>query len=395
MKRRTFLASAGAGTLVGPVLLDRAGAAPSERFRVAVIGRTGHGNYGHSVDTAWKAVPETEVVAVADDDPVGLAAAAKRLGVDRTFADWRAMLDAVRPDIAAVCPRWIDRHAEMAVAAAERKIHVYMEKPFCRTPAEADRVVAACEKAGTRLAIAHPTRYSPKTETVRRLIAEGALGTVLEWRLRGKEDRRGGAEDLWVLGTHVLDLLHRLAGRPAWCVARVTQGGEPVAARHVRDGNEGLGPLAGDAVDAMYAMPDGSAAYFASHKDAGGKPPRYGLRLFTSRGIVDMAEGSMPRVLFLPDPSWSPGRTGAAWQEVSSAGIGRPEPLADPAYGHRHTLAIRDLLEAIRASREPLGGPTSGREVVEMIAAVFESHRLGGPARLPIENRRNPLTLLG
>ncbi|MBL7140247.1 MAG: Gfo/Idh/MocA family oxidoreductase [Planctomycetes bacterium] len=393
MKRRTFLASAGA--LAGPVLLDGARAAPSERFRVAVIGRTGRGDYGHGIDTAWKAVPETEVVAVADDDPAGLAAAAKRLAVDRTFADWRAMLEAVRPDIVAIGPRWIDQHAEMALAAAERGMHVYMEKPFCRTPAEADRILAACEKGGARLAIAHPTRYSPKTETVRRLIAEGAVGTVLEWRLRGKEDRRGGGEDLWVLGSHVLDLLHRLAGRPAWCVARVAEGGEPVAARHVREGGEGLGPIAGDAIDAMYAMPDGSAAYFGSHKDAGGKPPRYGLRLFTSRGIIDMIEGSMARVLFLPDPSWSPGRTGAAWQEVSSAGIGLAEPLQDPAYGHRHTLAIRDLLDAIRTGREPIGGPTSGRDVVEMIAAVFESHRLGGRARLPLENRRNALTLLG
>ena len=50
-----------------------------KKFRVGVIGRTGRGNYGHGLDTAWLDVPQTEVVAVADDDKSGLAAAAKRL----------------------------------------------------------------------------------------------------------------------------------------------------------------------------------------------------------------------------------------------------------------------------------------------------------------------------
>ena len=54
-----------------------------DTFRVAVIGRTGRGDYGHAIDTVWAEVPTTKVVAVADDDRVGLAAAAKRLKVDR------------------------------------------------------------------------------------------------------------------------------------------------------------------------------------------------------------------------------------------------------------------------------------------------------------------------
>jgi len=402
MKRRTFLktasgAVAGAGAaMIGPHLLRGGSTGKARgRYRVGIIGRTGRGNYGHGLDTAWLAIPETEIVAVADDNPRGLVAAAKRLNVSQTFADWREMLTKAKPDIVAICPRWIDQHAEMAVAAAERGLHVFMEKPMCRTPAEADRIVAACKKTGAKLAVAHPTRYSPRLATVRRLIAEGRIGKVLEYRARGKEDRRGGGEDLWVLGTHVLDMVHALAGRPAWCFAHVTQDGEPVARKHVREGNEGIGPLAGDAVRAMYGMPDGSTAYFASYKNTAGKPWRYALQIFGSRGIIEMTEGTMPAVRYLADPSWSPGRSGAAWQEVTSAGVGKPEPLTGPEYAARHTLAIRDLLAAIKEDRQPLGGPLPGRDVVEMIVAVFESHRLGRPAPLPLENRKNPLTLLG
>lgn len=363
-------------------------------YRVGVIGSSGRGNYGHGLDTAWAAIPDTEVVAVADDSPSGLARTAEKLKVDRTFADYREMLKTMRPDIAAIGPRWIDQHRDMAIAAAELGIHIYMEKPFCRTLAEADEIVACCETNGVKLAVAHPTRYSPKLDTIRSLIDQGLLGDVLEYRARGKEDRRGGGEDLWVLGTHVLDMIHALAGLPKWCSAQVFWQGRPVTADDVFDGPEGIGPLAGDEVQAMYGLADGSTAYFASKRNQGGKPSRYGLQIFGSKGVLELLEGTLPSLRFLDDPSWSPGRTGAAWQSVSSVGINLPEPLTGPEYKARHTLAIRDLLSSIQEDRLPIGNVFAAREVTEMIAGVFESHRIGKPVELPLKTRVNPLTLL-
>src|SRR5438552_9471453 len=135
-----------------------------------------------------------------------------------------------------------------------------MEKPMCRTPAEADQIVAACEKHDLKLAIAHQTRYSPRLQAVREIIDSGQLGTVLEYRGRGKEDQRGGAEDLWVLGSHILDMVRVLSGEPSRCYARVTQNGKPISKSDVAPGNEGIGPLAGDAVHAQFGMRDGSMA---------------------------------------------------------------------------------------------------------------------------------------
>ena len=60
-----------------------------ENYRVAVIGRTGRGNYGHGLDLVWKDVPRTQVVAVADDDDQGRAEAARRLNVSSAYADYR------------------------------------------------------------------------------------------------------------------------------------------------------------------------------------------------------------------------------------------------------------------------------------------------------------------
>ena len=56
----------------------------TRQYKVAVIGRTGRGNYGHGIDTVWKEIEGADVVAVADEDPKGRAAAAKRTGAERT-----------------------------------------------------------------------------------------------------------------------------------------------------------------------------------------------------------------------------------------------------------------------------------------------------------------------
>lgn len=366
----------------------------AKNYRVAVIGRTGRGDYGHGIDTVWLENPRTQVVAVADDDKTGLAAAAQRLKVDQAFSDYRQMLDKVKPDIVAIGPRWIDPHREMVVAAAERGIHMYMEKPFCRTLAEADEIVMACERTHVKLALAHQTRYSPKVQVVKELLAAGKLGRILEYRGRGKEDRRGGGEDLWVLGSHIMDLIRNFGGDPAWCQAAVTQDGRPITKADVADGAEGIGPLAGDAVRAMYGMPDGSTAYFNSYRNVAGKISRFGLTIYGSAGAVEIVTGYLPSVKFLDDPSWSPGRSGTAWQDVSSAGIGAPETLADGGLHAGNLAAVDDLLAAIEGDRQPACNPYEARGAIEMIVAAFESERVRGRVAFPLANRQNPLTML-
>src|SRR5947199_6760758 len=197
-----------------------------KKYRVAVIGRTGKGNYGHGLDVVWKAVDEAEVVAVADEDDKGRAAAAARLGAKNAYADYRQMLDKERPQIVSVADRHVGQHRDMVVACARAGASIFLEKPMARTLAEADEMVRACETHHVKLAIAHQTRYSPRLQRVREMIADGRLGDILELRGRGKEDTRGGGQDLMVLGTHILDLMRFVAGDARWCFARVGMAGK-------------------------------------------------------------------------------------------------------------------------------------------------------------------------
>lgn len=392
--RRRFLA---AGTVLGLTAFVPASAfcGDARRYRVAVIGHTGRGNYGHGLDTVWADLPNTEVVAVADADPKGLAEAVKRLGQPRGFGDYRAMLDEVKPDLVAVGPRWVDQHRDMVLAAAAAGARgILLEKPLCRTLAEADEMVAVCERQGVQVAVAHQTRYSPKIPVLRQLLASGQLGRLLTIRGRGKDDHRGGGEDLVVLGSHIFDLMNLWAGPPEWCTARVFQEGHPITRRDVQPGNEGIGPLAGDAVHALYGLADQVTAAFDSVRGAGANPTRFGITLYGTQGVLELGFGYLPSAYFLPDPSWSPGQSKKAWLPVSSAGVDQPEPLADGGLPAGNRLIAQDLIAAIEQNRPPQAGLREARTALEMIWAVFESQRLGTTVPFPLATRQNPLELL-
>ena len=393
MDRRTFL-TATTSTLA---LSSLTAAAAADKARVAVIGHTGRGNYGHGLDTVWLHVPEATIVGVADPNEGGLAQAKQRLKTENGFVDYRAMLKAVKPNVVAVCPRHPDQHRDMVVAAIEAGAKgVYVEKPFCRTPAEADDIVAAAENNNAKVAIAHRNRYHPTLQAIDKLIADGGLGKVLEIRGRGKGDRRGGSEDLWVFGSHTLNLVNYFGGRPLTCSAVIKQDGRRVTKSDVKPGNEALGPLAGNEVHARYEMQRGMVAYFDSIANDETRGHGYGLQIIGSRGIVAMKCDRHPLAHFVPGNPFEPTDKPRPWIPISSAGVGQPEPRTDlEEMVSHHGSPARDLLASIGTDQQPLCNAYEGRTIVEMICGVFESHRQGSAAiTFPLEERGNALAKL-
>jgi predicted dehydrogenase len=396
VNRRGFLAgtAALAASAALPALVRGAGAG-AKTYRAAVIGHTGRGDYGHGLDVVWADVAGVELVSVADADPKGLAAAAKRLKVSKAYPDYRRMLDEVKPDLVSIATRWVDQHHDILLASVERGVRgIYTEKPLCRTLAEADAMIAACRKHHVKVAIAFQTRYSPKLPVIAELIRSEKIGQVLEFRARGKEDSRGGAEDLWVLGPHLMNLIELFGGKPLWCFGSVCENGRPIRREDVKPGSEGIGLLAGDEIHAMYRLASGAAAYFDSVRNAGGGP-RFALWICGSKGIIELTTNYMPGAFLLPDASWSvPRGKNKKWLPITSAGLDKPEPIKDGTPHRGNVEAVKDLIEAIEKDRKPLAAIADARTTLEMIAAVFESQRLGKPASFPLQNRADPLGML-
>jgi predicted dehydrogenase len=393
MQRRHFLLSSVALSLAANVR-----AAESDRkVRVAVIGHTGRGDYGHGLNTMWLDLPETEVVGVADPDATGLAANLKKLGVTAGFADYRQMLRETKPEIVAIGMRHVDQHHEVTLAAIQAGVRgIYIEKPFCRTPTEADEIVAACEQHNVKLAVAHRNRYHPVLSVIARLTKEGAIGRVIEMRARGKEDPRGGSLDLYVLGSHLLNLINYFGGQPRGCTGTVLQDGRPVTKADVKEGAEGIGPLAGNEIHARFEMESGIPAFFDSVQNAGTKQAGFGLQIIGTKGLIDLRVDQDPVAHLVAGNPFQPTKEPRTWTPISTAGVGQPEPIAGlnrQVMGH--LLGGRDLIAAIRTDRQPLCNVLEARTTIEMIAAIFESHRQnGGRVTFPLKSRGNPLASL-
>ena len=138
VSRRNFLKSstglAVAAGLAAPRLHAAEAQPPSRpRYRAAIIGHTGHGDYGHEHELIFNGRHDVEVVAVADPDPAGRAKAAQRCQAQRSYADYREMIEKEKPQLVCVTPRWTDQHHAMASDALRQGAHVYSEKPFTQT----------------------------------------------------------------------------------------------------------------------------------------------------------------------------------------------------------------------------------------------------------------------
>ncbi len=340
----------------------------------------------------WLGIPGVEVVAVADPVAEGLARAGKRLPGTRMFADYGKMLSEIRPDIVSVSPRHVDQHAEMVIAASRAGARgIYVEKPFSRTPGEADAMIKACGESGTKLAVAHRMRYHPVLPVVEGLIARGLVGEVLEMRGRGKEDHRGGTLDLWVLGSHVFNLMNYFAGEAVSCSASVFSKGQPLKPGDLVEGAEGTGRSGGDEVHARYRMENGWTAYFDSRKDAGKPGAGFGLEIVGTDGTLNFRVDQEPLVYFRKGNPFDVSKKGGEWIPVSTGGVGVPEPI--PELGKKvgsHFLAGTDLISAIREDRSPVCEGRQGRQVVEMVCGALASHRVSETVRLPLDERGAP-----
>ncbi len=387
MNRRTFVSATFAASLA-PHL-----SAAESKYRVAVIGHTGRGNYGHGLDTVWLKVPETEIVAVADADAKGLEGAVKKLKLTKGYADYRQMLTETKPDLVAIGPRHIDQHRDMMMACLEAGVKgIYSEKPFCRTLMEADEIIAAADQRGTPIAIAHRNRYHPVIPVIRQLVQEGAIGQLLEYRARGKEDARGGSLDLWVLGGHLFNLIHTFGGEPLACSATVRQDGKPATKADIIEGSEGVGPLAGNEVHARFEMANGVPAFFDSVQNAGTKEAGFGVQLIGTKGLIDLRIDNEPLAHLIKGSPFQPVKEPRVWQPISSGGVGQPEPMADIKGVMEHVAGVRDLIAAVEKKRAPLCSAKDARVTLEMVMGIFESHRLNGArVELPLKSREHPI----
>jgi predicted dehydrogenase len=166
--------------------------------------------------------PRVEVVAICDVIEAAARRSAEQFNIPKTYRDYSALV--ARSELDAVFVAVPNNlHAPLAVAAFAAGKHVLCEKPMASTVKEAHCMLAAAERAGKSLAIAHPWRCDQDYHWLHDVVASGRLGKIFKvrchailtegsppvdsWRFK-REIVGGGA--LTDLGIHLIDAVSYL-----------------------------------------------------------------------------------------------------------------------------------------------------------------------------------------
>lgn len=205
--------------------------AVAHELRAAIIGYGLAGRVLHGPLIA--ATPGLEVASIVTRNGQRAAQARADHPGARVLASVEAALDDA-PDLVVVAtPN--DAHAPTALAAIERRVAVVVDKPLAVSASEAQRVVAAAHEAGVMLTVFQNRRWDSDQLTLRALLAQEALGTILRfesrferwrpepepeaWREQMAPDRGGG--QLLDLGSHLVDQALVLFGAATHVYAEV------------------------------------------------------------------------------------------------------------------------------------------------------------------------------
>jgi predicted dehydrogenase len=266
-------------------------------------------------------------------------------------------------------------HRPMTVQAARAGKHVMVEKPIANTVAEADEMIAACEKSGVLLTVNYSFRYLPRIIKAKQLIDAGALGTITgihimsqqfkdpgywagaqsnspdDWRA-SKEKCGGGF--LIMSMCHALDYVYYMTGLKA---ARV----------HAEYGTLGSPAQVEDIISISFRMQNGAVGNLCGSSIMRGFPQAEeriwgtngsmvlsgsGIQVFSTRPVDGKRPGVVNSYNKFPDTSWT-----ADW--------------------------VTAFVKAVRTGSEPPVGAREGWENLAFITSAYESMERGAAQRVP------------
>jgi predicted dehydrogenase len=158
------------------------------------IGLVGYGFMGRTHSNAYKRVndffdvPYRPVLkAICGRTAEGAGAFAAQWGYDSVETDWRKLIERQDIDAIDICtPN--NTHAEIAIAAADKRKMVLCEKPLSMNLVEGQKMVDAIEKAGVANTVWYNYRRVPAVTLAKQLIEAGKLGKIFHYRANFLQD---------------------------------------------------------------------------------------------------------------------------------------------------------------------------------------------------------------
>jgi predicted dehydrogenase len=337
-------------------------------LRAAVVGM---GKLGLLHAGLFNVLPGTRLVGLADTSDQLLRAVQSKAADVATFSDHRELLHQVRPDLVAIAtPTGL--HCDIAADCVAAGAHVFIEKPLCLRPADAEPLVAALQKGPRITMVGYMTRFLETFRKAKELIDLGVLGRLQMLRStmyvaqlfrEGKGWRYdpavSGGGVLMTQNSHLVDML-------LWMFGQV----ELVSAHTSRLYSQAVE----DHAHVFFHFANGLRGFLdASWSARHYRTPTMAIHVQGEGGTLDVTDDRVG--LFLSTASHG---MDAGWHEWRKPDLYRGVPF--DIGGSQYTLQAVQFLDAIRGIGSVESDVASALEVQKVISAAYESAaRQGAP----------------
>jgi len=340
------------------------------RLRTAVIG-VGHLGQHHARILAG--LPDVELIGVVDANPEQARLIADRLNTT-PYDSFEPLL--TRVDAVSVVTPTIHHH-RVAAAFLKAGVPVLVEKPVCRTVAEADDLIALADRAGVPFQVGHIERFNPAfEELVKRPIRAKFIEAERHGPYTGRSIDIGAVLDLMI---HDLDLLLSLVNSPVKAVSAV---GAAIFGGHE------------DMVNARLEFENGCVAHVTASRIT--RHPKRRLRVWAPEGYAGI--DFVTRKLTLVQMSEEVRRSGLRVEELDAPARARLKEDVFGRYlqvlnldgdrkGDQLTAELKHFLDCVRTGNHPRVTGRDGRDALELaerVLTALRNHQWEGAADGPL-----------
>ena len=347
------------------------------------IGMVGLGGIASTHLTAYKAVPEADIVACCDIDENRLNITAEAFGIEKRYTSIEDMIANEELDAVDICV-WNCNHAKCAIYALEHGLHVLCEKPMAYNAKEAEAMRIAEEKSGKLLMIGFVLRFSDNTELCREYRDSGMLGDV--YYTKATYLRRHGAPGGWFcdkarsgggpiidLGVHVIDQTRELMGSPK-PVSVYAFSSNAITTRPELKNKQAWVPPANkfdtgicDCEDigvALIRYDNGAVTLLETSYDYNGED-KFGTAIYGTKGGIELADKPVFHTVIN--------------NRLSDI---YPVPLSKP--GKMFEKEMRHFVDCALNGTKCLATSEDGIIVMKILDAIYESARIGTEVKIKL-----------
>ena len=188
------------------------------------FGVIGYGYWGPNIVRNLRAIEGCQVVGICDQSP----AARKRIqsanpGIP-LYSDHNELVTSPDVDaIAVITPVWT--HFEVAKAALQNGKHVFVEKPFTSSVAQAEELINLAEQKNLKIMVDHTFLFTGAVRKIRKLLDEGVLGKLYYYDSTRVNLGlfQHDCNVIWDLAPHDLSIMNHLLADDAEAVSATGQ----------------------------------------------------------------------------------------------------------------------------------------------------------------------------